>query len=187
MGKRTMVGLLAVTVAALLLASLGGKEDRPPAADLAGRGAPAGNPDFALLMALQGDWRGTLRDGSITEEALVRYRMVSGGQAVEERTYPDTENEVVTVYYVEDGNVKMHHFCALGNRPNMVSGRGPVREGESTVVRFACPPADPLTHEPHMHAATIALRDADHLTVTWTMSVAGAPAWERVFALAREE
>ena len=47
------------------------------------------------------------------------FRVSAGGSAVLETLFVGTEHEMLTVYHMEDGELVLTHYCALGNQPHM--------------------------------------------------------------------
>ncbi|EKD42754.1 MAG: hypothetical protein ACD_73C00032G0002 [uncultured bacterium] len=78
------------------------------------------SPAFDLLKSLSGTWKGTWVVGDRKQPMQVKYRVTSGGTAVEETIFPNTPQEMVSVYTLRDGKVHMTHYCMLGNQPHMI-------------------------------------------------------------------
>ena len=73
---------------------------------------------FASLKKLQGDWRGPAMAQGLPPSHSV-FRVTSAGSAVQETIFPGTKMEMLSVYYLDKGNLLMTHYCALGNQPRM--------------------------------------------------------------------
>jgi hypothetical protein len=73
---------------------------------------------FASLKKLQGDWRGPAMMKGMPPSHSV-FRVTAGGSAVEERIFPGTKMEMLSVYHLDKGNLVMTHYCALGNQPRL--------------------------------------------------------------------
>jgi hypothetical protein len=71
---------------------------------------------FHLLKGLAGEWTGT--SGQENSPATVTYRVGSHGTVVTEMLFPDTDHEMMTVYYVEGKDLVANHYCATGNQPH---------------------------------------------------------------------
>src|SRR4051812_19731243 len=85
-------------------------------------GAPAyqGSAELAKLKTLAGTWKGTHDMGKGPVEVTVVYRVVAGGSAVEERIFPGTPEEMVTMYYDKQGKLSLTHYCMLHNQPGLL-------------------------------------------------------------------
>src|SRR5262249_24076165 len=94
----------------------------PPAAASAGEpGKPAaldGAAALARLKSLAGEWKGTTATPAGPPVA-VHYQVTSGGHAVVETLFPGTDHEMMSVYYLEGGNLVLTHYCDSGNQPHM--------------------------------------------------------------------
>ncbi len=134
------------------------------------------HPGFEALKGLAGNWTGTFESGPDKGEATVNYKVTAGGNAVEETIFVGTPHEMVTLYFVEGGSLKLTHYCAIGNRPTMVCAPVAPEAGKPTVLRFACAPGDALEAQPHMHSGEFSIADADHVSVSWSMFVNGKAA-----------
>lgn len=75
-----------------------------------------GKAAFETLKSLAGEWQGTVvkPDGP---PARVVYSVASNGNVVMEDLFPGTDHEMLTLYYLEGGDLLASHYCAIGNRP----------------------------------------------------------------------
>lgn len=119
------------------------------------------SPEFAKMKELVGTWKGTADIGQGPVDMTVQYRMIAGGSVLEERIFPGTPHEMVTMWYEKDGKLSMTHYCVLGNRPAMA-----LKSSEGKSMTFDFDPScgiDP-SKENHMHALTITFEDKDTIT-----------------------
>jgi hypothetical protein len=141
--------------AILLLAVAGSLKAGEP-----GKPAPA-SPEFERLKTLVGTWRGKTDMGQGPIEMTVQYRLLAAGSVLEERLFPGTPHEMVTMYYDKEGKLSLTHYCVLGNRPAMA-----LKSSDANTLKFdfdSCCGIDPAK-ESHMHAMTIHFDDADTIT-----------------------
>lgn len=125
-----------------------------------------GSAEFEKLKTLAGTWKATVDMGGGPMPVTAQYRVVSGGSVVEERLFADTPKEMLTIYHEKDGKVALTHYCMLCNRPAMTL----VKSAGSTLEFDLAKDADiKVDTEKHMHALTLTLADADHLTHDWTL------------------
>jgi hypothetical protein len=131
------------------------------------RVAAGGNADaFAQLKTLVGHWedqkasenKSTL-DIELTAGGttlLEKFRMVEQGKPV----------EMVTMYYLDGGQVKLTHYCMAGNQPTMRGSYAP----ETKTLTFEFENATNLksANDGHMHRAVYKFIDNDHFQTTWT-------------------
>jgi hypothetical protein len=136
---------------------------------------------FDRLKALAGEWTKSGGDGSV--EAT--YRVTAGGSAVMETLFPGTPHEMVTVFTIDKGDLVLTHYCAEGNQPHMKADRG----GDATSIAFKFDGGGNIKspQDGHMHAASFAFKDADHLTSTWQCYKDGKPAEKAEFDLVRKK
>lgn len=123
-----------------------------------------GSPELEKLKALAGTWKGTTDMGKGPVPITAKYRVISNGSAVEERLFADTPKEMVTIYHDKDGKLALTHYCCLGNQPAMAMVKG---EGNSISFDLAKDCGIKVDTERHMHALTLTLDDANHLTHDW--------------------
>src|SRR5690606_29682311 len=82
--------------------------------------APAASPEFEKMKSLVGAWTGVTDIGNGPTPIRLEYRLLAGGTVLEERAFPGTPMEMVTMYYDRNGKLALTHYCVLGNRPGMV-------------------------------------------------------------------
>ena len=78
-----------------------------------------GSPEFERIKQLAGTWRGKSVMQGKKQDITITYRVTSAGSAVVARHFPDTPNEMVSVYHDDGGKLSMTHYCALKNQPIM--------------------------------------------------------------------
>lgn len=114
-----------------------------------------------LLRSMAGDWYEVGADGDSTDTVVSRVRVTSGGNAVHELHFPGTEMEMLTVYFIEAGELRLVHYCVLGNQPQMRAVE--LSEG---ALAFECTGIED-EDESHMHAAHIESVSPGHNHVEW--------------------
>jgi hypothetical protein len=129
--------------------------------------AAGGSADaFAQLKTLVGHWeeqkasdnKSTL-DIELTAGGttlLEKFRMVEQGKPV----------EMITMYYLDGGQVKLTHYCMAGNQPTMRGTYAP----DTKTLTFDFENATNLksANEGHMHHAVYKFIDNDHFQTNWT-------------------
>lgn len=125
--------------------------------------AAAAQEAFDALKALEGTWMQADDTGAATEEIGSIYHVTAGGSALVETMFPGAEHEMVTIYFIDENDALcMTHYCMLGNRPGLVAAAPTPHEME-----FVCSEDGCCGDEMHMHAATIKIIDATHVSTTW--------------------
>jgi hypothetical protein len=165
-----------VLISAAALGLSAGADDKPAA-----KGAK--HPGFEKIKALSGEWQVTPSSGDSAHAGTVTYKVTAGGSAVLETIFGGTEHEMVTLYYLEDGNLALTHYCMLQNRPHMRAER----QSSPDKIVFKCPEGDKIEAEDHMHQATFTFVDADHLKSEWVLYKGGKRNSSHSFDLERKK
>src|SRR5690349_21407999 len=79
--------------------------------------AKTSSPEFERMKTLVGTWTGKCDLGQGPVDLNIQYRLLAGGSVLEERCFAGTPNEMVTMYYDQNGKLAMTHYCVFGNRP----------------------------------------------------------------------
>lgn len=128
--------------------------------------APPASKELALIKLLEGRWVGSgMEKEGKGEEAVVEYRVTSGGSAVEEKLGPGTPREMVSMYHDVKGKLAMTHYCMLGNSPELElksADPGKIVLGESAASQAL------LGGQMRMQGLTLEQPDKDTLIQTWT-------------------
>ena len=151
------------------------------AAALAVHAGDATAARFDKMKALAGDWTTSGGDGSVSHS----YRVTAAGTAVVETMLPGTPHEMVTVYSIDKGDVVLTHYCAEGNQPHMKAARG----GGADAIDFKFDGGGNINSakDGHMHEASFAFVDADHIKTTWQYYKDGKPGEKAEFDLVRKK
>ncbi|MEO8616009.1 MAG: hypothetical protein ABI600_12775 [Luteolibacter sp.] len=148
--------LIPVCTALFLAVSLRASAAETPA-------AKAGSPEFERMKTLVGSWAGKTDMGKGPVDFTLQFRVLAGGSVVEERCFAGTPDEMVSMYYDQNGKLAMTHYCMMGNRPGMK-----LKSADAKSIKLDFDPAcgiDPAK-ESHMHALSITFDDADTITTS---------------------
>ena len=86
------------------------------------------SPEFERMKTLVGSWTGKTDMGQGPVDITLQYRLLAGGSVLEERVFAGTPQEMVTMYYDQNGKLAMTHYCVMGNRPGMkLKSSAPIR------------------------------------------------------------
>jgi hypothetical protein len=154
---------------ALVLAAAASAQEAPK--EHAGMHAqkPA-SKELEMIKVLVGDWKGTGQMEGKPTPVTTSFRMTAGGSAVVETMDAGTPHEMTNVYHDVDGKMRMTHYCAIGNAPEMKVSKS---SGDSIALEsIKANGIDPKA-TPHMHALAYAMGDKDHLKATWTSANMG--------------
>lgn len=141
-----------------------------------------GSAEFEKMKTLAGTWQGTTDMGKGPMPITVKYRVTSGGSAVEERLFADTPMEMVTIYHDRDGRLALTHYCTLCNRPAMTLMKADNKSFAFTLTKDS---GIDVEKEKHMHSAKLTFEDVNHLTHEWTAYDGGKPQPSHPFKLER--
>jgi len=126
---------------------------------------------FERLKGLEGRWvagEDSTYPGSIVETAVI-----ASGNAVVEREFPGTEQEMLTVFYLDGDDLLLTHFCMLGNQPHM---RAALSEDPQRILfQFTGATGLDSPDEPHIHTGVITFLGPDQLLTEWTIYENGEP------------
>jgi len=119
--------------------------------------------DLERLKSLAGTWKGKTDIGQGPIDMTVQYRLLAGGSVVEERLFPETPMEMVTMYYEKEGKLALTHYCMVGNRPSML-----LKSSDEKSLTFDFDPSCGIDtkKEMHMHALTLRFDNPDTITTT---------------------
>lgn len=121
---------------------------------------------FAQLKSLVGHWE----EQKVSEyKSTLDIELTAGGTALLEKFRMVEQGkpvEMITMYYLDGGQLKLTHYCEAGNQPTMRGTWAP----ESKTLTFDFDNATNLKspNDGHMHHAVYTFLDADHFKTTWT-------------------
>lgn len=141
------------------------------------------SPEFERLKGLVGTWQGKADFGQGEVDMTVQYRLLAGGTVIEERSFPGTPQEMVTMFYDnKDGKLALTHYCIMGNRPAMV-----LHSSDSKSLKFSFDENCGInaSKEPHMHALKLTFEDANTFTASCRAFIDGKELPEKPTTLKR--
>lgn len=147
-----------ILIVGALMAGLAGSSPIP---------AATGSVDaFAQLKALVGHWK---EQKPSDNEPTLDIELTAGGTALIEKfrmVDHGKQVEMVTMYYLDGGQLKLTHYCMAGNQPTMRGSYAP----ETKTLTFDFETATNLKtpNDGHMHHAVYKFIDNDHFQTTWT-------------------
>ena len=144
-----------------------------------GKSKPA-SAEFEKMKSLVGTWQGKTDMGQGPIDLTVQYRLIAAGSVLEERVFPNTPNEMVTMYYDKDGKLALTHYCILGNRPAMA-----LKASDAKSVTFSLEEGCDCAKESHMNGLQIRFDDADTITTSCKAVINGQPTPEKATTLKR--
>jgi hypothetical protein len=132
---------------------------------------------FEHLKSLNGAWEGKASNGHTVK---VAFRPTSGGSALLSEIIG--EEDMITMFHMDNNRVLMTHYCAGGNQPRMQASSSP--DGKIITFTFVDATNLPSRTAGHMDHLVITIPDAGHHTEDWTFLQDGTETKEH-FDLAR--
>lgn len=137
---------------------------------------------FHLLKGLAGEWTGTAGKDNIP--ATVTYRIGSHGTVVTEMLFPDTDHEMMTVYFVQGKDLVANHYCAGGNQPHFKLDLAKSTLKELVFAFDGGTNLDP-NKDMHVHDGSIKLVGDGKLEASWSSYFRGEKQSSHDFHLTR--
>ena len=143
------------------------------------------NAAFARLKTLAGEWQSV---GPKGERSRLSYEIVSGGTAVMERfsssALPPNSGAMITVYYIDKGELVLTHYCIAHNQPHLRATRYDAQTGELD-FDFVDGGNIATGDEGHMHSAKVHFIDDDHISSEWQFMEARSPKFTEISQFTR--
>ena len=92
-------------------------------------------------------------------EASVVYKLTGAGSALVETQFPGSSHEMVSVYHLDGEDLRMTHYCAVGNQPHVKLDRANSKPTIDLCLRRRNQPRSP---EGPSHS-----RGQDHVSRRW--------------------
>ena len=132
---------------------------------------------LGAMRDLEGRW--TDPDGG---ELLIE--VSSGGSVVRELLNPGQDFEMTNMYSLDGNDLRMVHYCAIGNQPHM---RASSMDGRKIAFKPDGVTDLKTSDQVYMGAMTLHLLDADHIEQHWTSFTNGQPGEPMVMAFERAD
>ena len=136
----------------------------------------ADHPKFEQLKKLVGTWVEADSNGQPTDKVVSVVRLTAGGSAVQETLFPGEPMEMVSIYHMDNQDLLMTHYCALGNQPRMKAD--PASAQNQIRWKFAGGTNLDPSKDMHMHSATVTFVDDDHIQIEGESWEGGKPSAE---------
>lgn len=158
-----------------------------PAADEAAPAVTAKSA-FARMKTMAGEWKSETPDkehGHGEGKAKVVYSLTAGGTALMEHQFPASDHEMVSVYHLDGDDLKMTHYCAIGNQPRMKLDRKASTPTTLVFVFDGGTNFDPAK-DMHIHALTVEFKEGGKVVENWQAFEGGKKAHELAITLVRQ-
>lgn len=133
------------------------------------------------LKDLAGYWE-SKPDNKGKKEAVL-YKTTSAGTVVQEILFPGTDHEMVSMYHIEDGNLVMTHYCALGNQPKLRAAS----ELKNGAMDFEYVSGGNMKDsDMHIHSLRMSFLDKNHIKQEWTSQQDGKSGEAKIIEFERK-
>ena len=144
---------------------------------------------FEKIKSLVGDWY--LTGGNQLGKELepdpevpfLTYATSAAGNCVIKKLFAGQTKEMTTVYFFDNGQLSMHHYCSLGNQPSMVAVPA---EGDEIVFQLLAVGNMSDPNDLHISSHSLKFAGEDKLTALWGATSEQTAASSSVFNVARK-
>jgi hypothetical protein len=145
---------------------------------------------FNKIKTLVGEWETEIsgehvKESGQHEKAVVKYRLTGAGSALMETQFPGTGHEMVSVYHLDGDDLRMTHYCAMGNQPHMKLDRANSAPDRLVFVFDGGTNLDPQKDH-HIHGLEITFQKDGHVKSAWEGYSDGKSAGVTAFAMSRK-
>lgn len=119
-----------------------------------------------------GTWVEADDDGKPTDKVMSIVVKTASGSVIMERLFPGTDDEMITMYYTENGELKLTHYCGCTNHPIMKAAHDAAGNLIFNCIGKGENFADCKTTT-HMHDAIYRFDGKDKVHTTWRMMDGG--------------
>lgn len=121
---------------------------------------------FDKIKKLQGEWVATVDSESGPAETI-SFRVTAAGSAVMETQFAGTAHEMINMYHRDGEDLRLTHYCAAGNQPQMKLLRTESKPEELVFDFVGGTNMNPET-DLHIHSARIIFHGDDDVESVWT-------------------
>ncbi len=136
------------------------------------------------LKSLAGEWKSDADGEHGVKGGKVNYRVTSRGTAVVETLHPGSDEEMTSIYVLDGDDVKMTHYCAIGNHPRMKLDKKESKPDKLVFVFDGGTNFDP-EKDMHIHGVTLTFKANDQVEADWTGYMNGKPAGDTKFTMSK--
>jgi hypothetical protein len=125
---------------------------------------------FGKIKTLVGEWKSTTSGGHSAKEdsdhgkggVTITYRLTGAGSALVETQFPGTDHEMVSIYHLDGDDLRMTHYCAMGNQPRVKLDRANSTPEHLIFVFDGGTNLDP-SKDQHIHGVAITFEKDGHV------------------------
>lgn len=143
-----------------------------------------GSAAFEKMKTLAGTWKGKAPMGKDKkmQDITIKYKVAGGGSTVIETHFPDTPQEMVSVYHDQNKKLAMTHYCAMHNQPKLK-----IKSMKKDTIDFEFAGGTNLNpkKDMHMHSMRLSIKGKNSMIQEWTLFKDGKKANVSSFTLTR--
>jgi hypothetical protein len=132
---------------------------------------------FDKIKQLSGKWE-VMWEGKAMQTSL---DVISDGSALMQN---DTQENMVTMFYLDGSRLMLTHYCAAKNQPRLV---GSVLPDGAVEFKFLDATNLPDPKAGHMHRMILSFKDADHFAEKWFFMTDGKEGKGETFNYTRKK
>lgn len=114
---------------------------------------------------------------------FLTYATSAAENCVIEKLFAGQTKEMTTVYFLDKGQLSMHHYCSLGNQPSMVAVPA---EGDEIVFQLLAVGNMSDPNDLHISSHSLKFTGEDMLTALWGATKEQTAASSSVFNVERK-
>lgn len=140
-----------------------------------GKAALDAKTAFARLKTMAGTWRNKTEDagkGHHDGDSKVIYRLTGAGSALVETDFPESDHEMVSIYHLDGDELRMTHYCAVGNQPRLKLDRANSTPDKLIFVFDGGTNLDPAK-DLHIHGMTMTFGKDGDVKSAWEANAGG--------------
>ncbi len=144
---------------------------------------------FSQLKTLEGTWKNKVtafHEHEHEGDSKVIYHLTGAGSALVETDFPESNHEMVSVYHLDGDDLRMTHYCAVGNQPRLKLDRASSTPSRFVFVFDGGTNLDP-SKDMHIHAMTMTFGKDGKVDCAWEGYMAGKKAGTTHFELSRSK
>jgi hypothetical protein len=121
---------------------------------------------FARLKTLAGEWKAEGECSGMCQDGKISYRVTANGSVVMETLFPGSDHEMISMYFLDQDELRMTHYCAAKNQPRMKLDRQASKPDELVFVFDGGTNLDP-EKDMHVHSGRISFRSEGRVESEW--------------------
>jgi hypothetical protein len=142
---------------------------------------------FARLKTMAGTWRNDIegmgKDHHGSDSKVI-YRLTGADSALVETDFPESDHEMVSVYHLDGDDLRLTHYCAVGNQPRLKLDRTNSTPDKLLFVFDGGTNLDPAK-DLHIHGMTMSFEKDGRVNCAWEANAGGKKAGGTVFHLSK--